>query len=200
MDYLREGIGLRAMAQRDPLVEYQREGGDMFATMMAAFMEEVVGFVFHLEVEVERAPSVGVVTGGDGRAVQIGARGIGAAGNGDHAAPEPGPIVESGPDPDDFGVAVHAVDGEEVPEEAEELVAAVESESESVLRPQVRAKGLGSDRSRRLSYSAPDEDGSVKTVGQATAALDEYAGVGRNAPCPCGSGKKFKLCHARAGG
>ena len=52
MDYLREGIGLRAMAQRDPLVEYQREGGDMFNAMMEAFMEEVVGFVFHLEVEV----------------------------------------------------------------------------------------------------------------------------------------------------
>jgi len=42
MDYLREGIGLRAMAQRDPLVEYQREGGDMFNAMMEAFMEEVV--------------------------------------------------------------------------------------------------------------------------------------------------------------
>ena len=39
MDYLREGIGLRAMAQRDPLVEYQREGGDMFNVMMEAFME-----------------------------------------------------------------------------------------------------------------------------------------------------------------
>ena len=59
MDYLREGIGLRAMAQRDPLVEYQREGGDMFNAMMEAFMEEVVGFVFHLEVEVTEAPQVG---------------------------------------------------------------------------------------------------------------------------------------------
>jgi preprotein translocase subunit SecA len=59
MDYLREGIGLRAMAQRDPLVEYQREGGDMFNLMMEAFMEEVVGFVFHLEVEVHQTPTVG---------------------------------------------------------------------------------------------------------------------------------------------
>ena len=56
MDYLREGIGLRAMAQRDPLVEYQREGGAMFNAMMEAFMEEVVGFLFNLEVEVEQAP------------------------------------------------------------------------------------------------------------------------------------------------
>ena len=71
MDYLREGIGLRAMAQRDPLVEYQREGGDMFNAMMEAFMEEVVGFVFHLEVEVEHGPQVGwSPTGADGAPLQ----------------------------------------------------------------------------------------------------------------------------------
>ncbi|MGN6607438.1 MAG: preprotein translocase subunit SecA [Jatrophihabitans sp.] len=53
MDYLQEGIGLRAMAQRDPLVEYQREGFDMFAAMMEAIKEESVGFLFNLEVQVE---------------------------------------------------------------------------------------------------------------------------------------------------
>ena len=79
MDYLREGIGLRAMAQRDPLVEYQREGGDMFNAMMEAFMEEVVGFVFHLEVEVNQAPQVGVVTRADGAPMHIAA---GRNGNG----------------------------------------------------------------------------------------------------------------------
>ncbi len=59
MDYLREGIGLRAMAQRDPLVEYQREGGDMFNAMMEAFMEEVVGYLFNLDVRVEQTPDPG---------------------------------------------------------------------------------------------------------------------------------------------
>jgi preprotein translocase subunit SecA len=53
MDYLQEGIGLRAMAQRDPLVEYKREGFDMFAAMMDGIKEESVGFLFNLEVEVE---------------------------------------------------------------------------------------------------------------------------------------------------
>ncbi|TWD82170.1 protein translocase subunit secA [Kribbella amoyensis] len=53
MDYLREGIGLRAMAQRDPLVEYQREGYDMFAAMMESIKEESVAFVFNVEVDVE---------------------------------------------------------------------------------------------------------------------------------------------------
>jgi len=53
MDYLREGIGLRAYSQRDPLVEYQREGFDMFSTMMDGIKEESVGFLFNLEVQVE---------------------------------------------------------------------------------------------------------------------------------------------------
>ena len=53
MDYLQEGIGLRAMAQRDPLVEYQREGYDLFAAMMDGIKEESVGYVFHAEVQVE---------------------------------------------------------------------------------------------------------------------------------------------------
>jgi preprotein translocase subunit SecA len=51
MDYLREGIGLRAMAQRNPLVEYQREGYDMFASMMEGIKEESVGLLFNIEVK-----------------------------------------------------------------------------------------------------------------------------------------------------
>ncbi|MGO1641574.1 MAG: preprotein translocase subunit SecA, partial [Candidatus Corynebacterium faecigallinarum] len=46
MDYLKEGIGLRAMAQRDPLVEYQREGGDMFGRMNDGIKEETVRQLF----------------------------------------------------------------------------------------------------------------------------------------------------------
>jgi preprotein translocase subunit SecA len=61
MDYLKDGIGLRAMAQRDPLVEYQREGYAMFQQMMGQIREETVGFLFNLEVEVSQAP--GEVTG-----------------------------------------------------------------------------------------------------------------------------------------
>ena len=53
MDYLKEGIGLRAMAQRDPLVEYQREGYVMFSSMMGQIKEEVAGFLFNLEVQVD---------------------------------------------------------------------------------------------------------------------------------------------------
>ncbi len=54
MDYLRDGIGLRAMAQRDPLIEYQREGYDLFNAMMDAIKEETVGYLFNVEVEVKQ--------------------------------------------------------------------------------------------------------------------------------------------------
>ncbi|MED5812341.1 preprotein translocase subunit SecA [Mycolicibacterium sp. 050232] len=60
MDYLKEGIGLRAMAQRDPLVEYQREGYDMFVGMLDALKEESVGFLFNVQVEAAPAPSAQV--------------------------------------------------------------------------------------------------------------------------------------------
>ena len=61
MDYLKEGIGLRAMAQRDPLVEYQREGFDMFTGMLEGLKEESVGFLFNVTVEAVPAPQVGPV-------------------------------------------------------------------------------------------------------------------------------------------
>jgi preprotein translocase subunit SecA len=61
MDYLKEGIGLRAMAQRDPLVEYQREGYDMFVGMLEGLKEESVGFLFNVTVEAAPAPTVAPV-------------------------------------------------------------------------------------------------------------------------------------------
>ncbi len=54
MEYLKEGIGLRAMAQRDPLVEYQREGYELFQTMMGQIREESLGMIHNLQVEVKQ--------------------------------------------------------------------------------------------------------------------------------------------------
>ncbi|MDR1355527.1 MAG: preprotein translocase subunit SecA [Propionibacteriaceae bacterium] len=59
MDYLREGIGLRAMAQRDPLVEYKREGAMLFDGMQTAFREDVVKFLFNAQI-VEQQPAVSI--------------------------------------------------------------------------------------------------------------------------------------------
>lgn len=68
MDYLKDGIGLRAMAQRDPLVEYQREGYALFKTMMGQIKEDTTGFVYNLEVQVQQ-PSAGAAT-------QVSAKGL----------------------------------------------------------------------------------------------------------------------------
>jgi len=68
MDYLKDGIGLRAMAQRDPLVEYQREGYAMFQTMMGQIREETIGFLFNLEVSVQ--------SGADAATPQVQAAGL----------------------------------------------------------------------------------------------------------------------------
>ena len=126
MDYLQEGIGLRAMAQRDPLVEYQREGYDLFVAMMEAIKEESVGYMFNAEVTV--TPHV------------------------------------------------HA-----------------DGESEAI---DLEAKGLATPQSApTLQYSGPSESGEVKTT---SVSNDAYANVGRNEPCPCGSGSKFKKCHGAA--
>ena len=59
MDYLKDGIGLRAMAQRDPLVEYQREGFALFGGMMGQIKEDTTGFVYNLEVQVQAPVSGG---------------------------------------------------------------------------------------------------------------------------------------------
>ncbi|OYO19415.1 preprotein translocase subunit SecA [Enemella dayhoffiae] len=174
MDYLREGIGLRAMAQRDPLVEYQREGGDMFNAMMEAFMEEVVGFVF--QVEVEAPPQVAQVTDSAGNEVSVATlEAMLAAGSGENAA-------DGTPEPS----------SEELAEKSEDAAAEDEQAKEKL-----HIKGTGSRTPQQLTYSAPGEDGEPERVHESTEA--EYAGTGRNQQCPCGSGRKYKLCHGKRG-
>ena len=160
MDYLREGIYLRAYSQRDPLVEYQREGFEMFAAMMDGIKEEAVGFLFNLEVSVDEDDEDDEVEE-------------------DEEVLEPmRQTVRSQPQPD----AVAAAAAHEA--------------------PHIRAKGLEQARQpQKLSYSAPTEQGEVEVKGSTvTNADDPFAKVGRNAQCPCGSGKKYKMCHGRAGG
>jgi len=148
MDYLREGIYLRAYSQRDPLVEYQREGFDMFAAMMDGIKEEAVGFLFNLEVTVEEEPEA----------------------------------------------------EEETEEVYEPLLQPEGTVPQRAAVPTIRAKGLDRPaQPQNLSYSAPDEDGEAAVVA-AAGVEDEFAGIGRNDRCPCGSGKKFKQCHGAPGG
>jgi preprotein translocase subunit SecA len=85
MDYLKQGIGMRALAQRDPLIEYQREGFDMFRAMLDSLKEEAVGFLFNLQVERAEAPPAE-----EAAALPTGvASGNGQAAEGRHARPAP---------------------------------------------------------------------------------------------------------------
>jgi preprotein translocase subunit SecA len=115
MDSLQEGIGLRAIGQRDPLVEYQREGFDLFARMQEGIKAEAVAYVFNASVQMA--------------------------------------------------------------EEAEER-------SKAAPREQVRLSSASTEDSAKAAQS-------TQRRGEAK--------VGRNQPCPCGSGKKYKLCHGRPG-
>ncbi|TDX08520.1 preprotein translocase subunit SecA [Kribbella sp. VKM Ac-2566] len=174
MDYLREGIGLRAMAQRDPLVEYQREGYDMFASMMESIKEESVGFIFNVEVDVEamraemELASEAALADEDnlqGRRIQD--------------------ILSSGP----AAAELAGADDEERPQDT----------PRPRDTPRLRAKGLTNEpRPQRLTYSAPTIDGDDEVAMHQDAVEEgtlEYAGTPRNAACPCGSGKKYKRCH-----
>jgi preprotein translocase subunit SecA len=124
MDYLQEGIGLRAMAQKDPLVEYQREGFDMFSGMQEAIKADFARYMFHVET-VQRTERQPARTRQERRQVPITTGGGSSAGA------------------DEQGTA----EGAEEP-------AFVQARSEK---------------------------------------------IPRNAPCPCGSGKKYKQCHGRPG-
>jgi preprotein translocase subunit SecA len=176
MDYLQEGIGLRAMAQRDPLVEYQREGFQLFQAMMDSIKEESVGYLFNVNVEVEQpaaaAPAVQPMSVTDMLA------GSGLAGG--ELALEPGEV----PEPAAAEAARTTPDGEAAPRH----------------EPLIKAKGLEQPvRAAQLHYSAPTAEGGVEEREMAasgtTLTEEQLSGTPKNAPCPCGSGKKFKMCH-----
>lgn len=174
MDYLQEGIGLRAMAQRDPLVEYQREGFQLFQAMMESIKEESVGYLFNVNVEVDQpapAPAVAPMSVSD----MLAGSGIGGAEAALEAAGAPAPGAAVGTEAEEAATHRH--------------------------EPLIKAKGLEQPvRASQLHYTAPTAEGGVeqRDVGAAagtTLTAEELEATPRNAPCPCGSGKKFKMCH-----
>jgi preprotein translocase subunit SecA len=219
MDYLREGITLRGYGQRDPLVEYQREGYDMFGAMMEGIKEESVGSLFNLPVEVQDSPIIEEAAGGalPGDAVPgtpiAGGPVAGRAGSG-RAVPGGGGQAASGPasarptsgdSPAERGRA-----GQSGRSGRQGQRGAHARQGGAHARPDSRAAtdgpaipaGLsaqGLDRPQRpgrLQYSAPSDDASGRAEERTSSGNGiDYSKVGRNAPCPCGSGRKFKQCH-----
>ncbi|MFM7262472.1 MAG: SEC-C metal-binding domain-containing protein, partial [Acidimicrobiales bacterium] len=136
MDYLQEGINLRAMGQKDPLSEWQREGYEMFGLMMKSIAQDFVRYVMHVQVVMEQDDSTRVrditVTSSDN-------------------------VVSDG-----FVEAARA-GGDVDPA----LLAQVEEAAQGPGRPFVKDS-------------------------------DDWSNTPRNAPCPCGSGRKYKQCHGAA--
>jgi len=136
MDYLQEGIHLRAMGQKDPLVEWQREGFDMFGQMMHGIAQDFVKYVMHAQVTVtQQSPE---------------------------APPSATNMQFSGPDDPSSGGGSMAA-----------------------------AAARGPVQDAETPPQAEEEQVNVPVV------KSEWDKTPRNAPCPCGSGKKFKMCHGR---
>jgi preprotein translocase subunit SecA len=123
MDYLQEGIGLRAMGQKDPLVEYQREGFDMFSTMQDTVKEDFARYIFHVE-----------------------------------------------------------------------LVRQDQTRTREPARMRQERRQIPMAQPQQTAAGAEEEDEDEQVIVQAKSEK-----IPRNAPCPCGSGKKYKLCHGRPG-
>ena len=138
MDYLKEGINLRAMGQKDPLTEWQREGYEMFGAMMKAIAQDFVRYVMHVQVVQKEAPTLD--------------------------APKVLNLQTSSSD--------------DAPAET------------------------GFDRARAAAVAEGDLPPEAAPAPQmskpATVVKDAFEKTPRNAPCPCGSGKKFKQCHGAA--
>lgn len=168
MDYLKEGIGLRAMAQRDPLVEYQREGFQLFQAMNEAIKEESVGFLFNLEVkkpEQEDASDESVTTD----------------------AGEDAPVAPATAEP----VAASATQASR-PQGRRAGARSVPAKAAKATAPQQAADdplGLGGvpQRPGQLTYSAPSADGGTRVTGRGGASSGS-GGSGGSESSGSGSG------------
>jgi preprotein translocase subunit SecA len=172
MDYLKEGIGLRAMAQRDPLIEYQREGFDMFSAMLEGIKEETVGHLFNVRVQ----PAEPAATEAQPQAVAPTAQ----------AAPPataPSAPRQAPPAAEPAATGRHAAVSDD-------------PDATSVLPAAYRGS-----RTEELSYSGPSEDGKPTRSGNGASGRGARGNAAsttepsRNRPCPCGSGRKYKQCH-----
>jgi preprotein translocase subunit SecA len=139
MDYLREGIGLRAMGQRDPLVEYKGEAYEMFSVLVATVNQDFLRTILHIELVQETAPLVP------------------AANAISYSAPNESTIFGNASD----AAALSGVSGPSPEQIASASAAAGGAKAATVVKDKA----------------------------------DPWADVGRNDPCPCGSGKKYKKCH-----
>jgi preprotein translocase subunit SecA len=201
MDYLREGIGLRAWAQRDPLVEYQNEGYTMFDTMKEGIREESVGSLFNLQVQVQESPILQEAPDGAG-GVAVGTAPVDGNGSGSPSAGGSRPGAAGGTGSRPAAGSRRAAAGGRAgrgrgTQAGGAAAGAQPAPGAPVVPAGLAARGLEApQRPGKLQYTAPSADAPGQTEQHTDSRSGaDYARVGRNAPCPCGSGKKFKQCH-----
>jgi preprotein translocase subunit SecA len=157
MDHLKEGIGLRGYAQKDPLVEYKSESYDMFEAMMLKFQEDTVRFLFRMQI-----------LGQDGQPVD-----------------GPPQVRREVPKAPPVASAAQPLTLDAAPREIEI----------STRQPSTTIDALEKEfqRKKQRDLDAASRAG----AGEASQPTQRRTGekVGRNDPCPCGSGKKYKKCH-----
>ena len=189
MDYLKEGINLRAMGQKDPLVEWQREGFEMFGKMMKGIAQDFVRYVMHVQVvrqdqpaapPGQTAPAGQVPAGQPAPAVQ---------------ASQPAPAAQPTP----VAQPARAPTPAPAPRQTEPQInnlttSSSDTEQVSAFREAAAAAGATRPAAARQSGGPARQ----QVAKQETVVKDEWSKTPRNAPCPCGSGKKFKLCHGQA--
>jgi preprotein translocase subunit SecA len=163
MDHLKEGIGLRGYAQKDPLVEYKSESYDMFEAMMLKFQEDTARFLFRMQI-----------LGPDGQPVD--------------AAPRPSRAVPPAP-PVASSARPLAMEADEPPVQMEEAAVAMATRQASTTIDSLEKEF---HRKKQRELDAASRAGS----GDGSQPVQRRTGekVGRNDPCPCGSGKKYKKC------
>jgi preprotein translocase subunit SecA len=174
MDHLKEGIGLRGYGQKDPLIEYKKESFTLFQDMMDRIEDETIRYLFFLQVTTGGGPGgPGGGPGGDGS----GPDGPGAGGR-------PRPILPFSDGEED--------DDEEEESSEEALVGAATDQRRA-------AQATVQDFTRNIQRKKEKEMAELQFAGGASGTVEKKQATsdkkaGRNDPCPCGSGKKYKKC------
>jgi preprotein translocase subunit SecA len=190
MDYLKDGIGLRGMGQRDPLVEYQREGYQMYNSMIEAIKEESIQLLFNVDID-QIAKTEDLNSESDEDAAVDQAReslGEGGATEGDDAAETLTFNAPEDPDGSDEDADEQSA-ASELAEPKDDASADEEAQEGSVVGPKplshAEQKVPANKRPKEEELRTPWSDGRT------------FPGTSRNAPCPCGSGRKYKMCHGQ---
>ena len=189
MDYLKDGIGLRGMGQRDPLVEYQREGYQMYNSMIEAIKEESIQLLFHVDIDRVAMTQDLQSEQDEDAAVDAAEAQMGIDAESADAAEDQ--TVATGPAEPETDDEAEAETIDELAEEAasEDQVTRDADGNPVIVGPapisHAEGKVPASKRPKSEELHTPWSDGRT------------FPGTPKNAQCPCGSGRKYKMCHGQ---